>query len=187
MPAIAEHFVLVTQPESDTIRIAPGVDEDQQGHEISISDFYADLDTALLNRMTYPPDSTDMQAFGHWILPIDNNFDGYLLELRQNWFVFKYLLLFSKKDQKFTNLLPLAQFYGGDGGQIKMESWIFKQGNGGPKMLTRTSEHALVMQDDEMEDTYDERVLLLEWKQGSFQEITIPDSSLLIETYPIKW
>ena len=185
-PALVEQFSPITH--ADTIYVSSYMEEDAQGQAIPAIKLYEALDAFLLDKMVYPLDSTDMEAFGQWTLPIDEQFDGFLLEIQQSWFVFKYLLIFSKERKKFVDLIPLGQFYGGDGGQIRMESWLFKQGdNGYPRILVRTSEHSLQITEDGPEDTYEDQVHLLQWNKISFETITVPDAGQLIQAYPMKW
>ena len=185
-PALVEQFVPITY--ADTIYVSSYMEEDAPGQVIPATYLYEALDAQLLEKMVYPPDSTDMESFGHWTIPIDEKFDGCLLEVHQNWFVFKYLLIFSKDENKFVDLISLGQFYGGEGGQIRMESWLFKQGdNNYPRILVRTSEHSLRITEDDMEDTYEDWVHLLQWNQSSFETITVPDSNQLIQAYPMRW
>jgi hypothetical protein len=185
-PVLVEHFSPVTL--SDSIYVSSYIEEDAPGQIIPALQLYEALDSFLLAQMVYPPDSTDMKVFGHWTLPIDEKHDGFLLEIHQFWFVFKYLLIFSKDTQKFVDLLPLGQFYGGEGGQVRIESWIFQPSdNVSPNILVRTSEHRLQITDDGLEDRYEDWVHRLQWNQGRFETITVPDSNQLIQAYPMEW
>jgi hypothetical protein len=185
-PALVEHFTPITF--SDTIHVSPDSVEQQQAENIPLSDFFAALDSSLLNQFIYPPDTLDMQVYGHWRLPIDETFDACLLEVQQSWFVFKYLLMYSNAAQQFTDLLLAAQFYGGEGGQVRIESWLFDWGDEDtPQILSRISEHALIMSEGEMKDTYEESVELRQWQQGAFQEMPVQDSNRWIQAYPIEW
>lgn len=185
-PALVEQFAPITH--ADTIYVSSYMEEDAQGQAILATKLYEALDAFLLDKMVYPLDSTDMEAFGQWTLPIDEQFDGFLLEIQQSWFVFKYLLIFSNEKKKFVDLIPLGQFYGGDGGQIRIESWIFQQSNDSyPNILVRTSEHSLLITDDGFEDSYEDWVHLLQWNKSSFETTTVPDSNQLIQAYPMKW
>jgi hypothetical protein len=174
---------------SDTIPVGFSAEEGLPGREMPASVFLSGLDSALIAQMIYPPDTADMQVYGRWVLPIDPDHDGYLVEIRQFWFAFDYLFLYAKRTNSFTGLLPLSQFYGGEGSQIKTASLFFDWENAnGPKILTRKSEHALVIRDDEeVEDVYEESVSLWQWENGAFVEIPVADSSRWIEGYSIVW
>jgi|GEM_PF-531028 len=185
-PALVEHFTTIEL--SDTLHIDSERTEEEETQPVPLSDFFSSLDSSLIGEMIYQPDTTDTELYSHWKAPVDDQFEAYLLEMRQHWFVFKYLLVYSKAEQQFTSLLPVAHFYGGEGGQIRTESWLLDWKNGQTaKILTRQSEHTLRMLEEEVEDIYEERVMLQQWQQGQFQEMQVQDSSSWIEKFPIEW
>lgn len=185
-PALDKHFNPIEL--SDTLHINSERMEEGETQPIPQSDFFASLDSSLIGEMIYPPDTTEMELYSHWKAPINDRFEAYLLEVQEHWFVFKYLLVYSKAEQQFTSLVPAAHFYGGEGGQIRTESRLFDwKSKKTAKILTRESEHALQMLEEGVKDTYEERVMIQQWQQGKFQEMQVPDSSAWIEKFPIEW
>lgn len=183
-------FFRYFNPAAITDTVYVNLDEASVGsvQPIPFSDFSGAVDASVLKSFVYPPDSSESRLFGHWQAPIDDHYHAYLLEIQQSWFKFKYLLVYSKGQQEFTSLVPVAYFYGGDGGQIRTESRLFGWENGrSPTLLVRSSEHALRMTDDDVQDVYHESVTRLEWRSGRFQEVSVQDSSRWVRAYPIKW
>lgn len=185
-PGLVEHFTSVKL--SDTLHIDSERMEVGKTQPIPQSDFFTSLDSSLIGAMIYPPDTTEMELYGHWKAPINDRFEACLLEVQEHWFVFKYLLVYSKAEQQFTSLVPVAHFYGGEGGQIRTESRLFDwRSKKTAKILTRESAHTLRMLEEEVKDTYEESVMLRQWRQGQFEEIPVRDSSSLIEKFPVEW
>ncbi len=185
-PLLIKHFTTIEL--SDTLHIDSERTEEEETQPVPLSDFFSSLDSSLTGKMIYQPDTSDTELYSHWKAPVDDQFEAYLLEMRQHWFIFKYLLVYSKAEQQFTSLLPVAHFYGGEGGQIRTESWLLDWKNGQTaKILTRQSEHTLRMLEEEVEDIYEERVMLQQWEQGQFQEMQVQDSSSWIEKFPVEW
>lgn len=185
-PVLIKHFTTIAP--TDTLHISPDNVEGERVQPIPLADFFASLDSSLIEEMIYPPDTTEVELYGHWKAPINDQFEAYLMEVQQHWFVFKYLLVYSKAEQQFTSLLPVAHFYGGEGGQIRTESWLFDwKSKKTAKILTRESEHTLRMLEDEVKDTYEESVMLQQWQQGQFQKMQVQDSNAWIEKFPVEW
>ena len=91
-----------------------------------------------------------------------------------------------KKQQTFTERETVAEFYGGDGGQILTGSWLTDYDGDGKKDLVRLEiEHWLDVSGDEPRDTTAERAVLLLWQNGKFVQ-TAADTAELVKKYPIQ-
>ena len=186
-PAIAGYFQLLAP--ADTVLVTLEVPEERSWRQsIDPRLLLAELDSALLRRMIYPLDTFDTEAYGHWCMPVDVENEICLLEIRQSWYAFRYLLLLSEKEGRFTGLIPAAQFYGGDGSQIRTESRLFDWGKAeGPKMLLRQAYHTVRFTDGEAADLYEESAQLFQWMGKGFREISLQDSGRWRKAYPVKW
>ena len=181
-----ENFQTLAPP--DTLAIALDTVPGAPGQVIPVDLLLAALDPVLVNEMIYEPDTTDFQGRAYWKIPLDEKYDACLLGIRQAWFHFKYLLVYSRAKGVFVDLIPAAFLYGGDGGQLLGESRIFDRMTQ-PKLLTRTLEHSLRWSETdpgEPEDILIQGVGMKQWSGEQFREVPVRDSSRWIERYPLS-
>ena len=64
--------------------------------------------------------------------------------MRQFWFHHHSLLLYHTVENKFIDRITLAEWYGGDGGQTLIGSWVFDfDGDGDKDILQREVQHSM--------------------------------------------
>jgi len=187
-PALLSYFTPVSP--SDTLHFFFENDPSpSNAKEIPLPILYEALDSTLHREIGYDSEGTEITAWAHNLFPIDEHYDAALLEIQEFWYEFKYLLLFSKASNQFTGIIPVNEFYGGDGGQIRSESWLFFENT--PKLLTRFSEHYLDMSavgaGGDPKDLYAESVRLQEWQGSDFIDVPVRDSSRWIKDFVVKW
>lgn len=121
--------------------------------------------------------------------PLDAQFDGLAIAIKDFWFLNQSILIFDKQLQRVTGLFPVAEYYGGDGGQILQASWLIASNPKQPELIVRISQHSLQLQEDEadMKDVYVESVERYVWQQGAFVKHSTPDSTALIQKFPVEW
>ena len=137
--------------------------------------------------MDYIADSTQAQVFGRNYLPIDDSITAYWVEIRQFWFHHHALLLYNKSQKAFTGRITLAEFYGGDGGQVLIGSWLFDyDGDGKKDILRREIQHSMVPVEEEVLERIEPSAGLLLWRQGRFVETPLADTAAAITRYPIR-
>lgn len=121
--------------------------------------------------------------------PIDAQYDALGIDIQAFWFRNQSLLLFNKQLQKVTEVLPVAEFYGGDGGQILRKSWLLSRAGAVKTWIARESEHTLLIKEnvDEPQDLYAEWVAKYVWQKNKFVIQPTPDSTALIQYFPIQW
>lgn len=175
-PADTVHFLLDSAPMTAV-------------QEVPVQALYSALDSVLFFQMGYMQDTAAMKALAHSRFPLDADHDAALLELREGWFAFKYLLIFNKSTGQFTRVTPVCEFYGGDGGQIRSESWLFFKEPS--QVLTRFSERWLQMgteeDPDNVQEKFHETMRLQEWAGMEWQEVSVSDSSLWVKNFPVQW
>lgn len=118
--------------------------------------------------------------------PLDAQHDGLAVDISAFWFRNQSLLIFDKKTEKVIELLPVSEFYGGDGGQVLRKSW-FVQTNGKKQLFIRDSQHTLNVQTAEPTHSYENSVSLYQWQASAFATMPIPDSAALIRQFSIVW
>jgi hypothetical protein len=174
---------------ADTLHIGLDSTAGKSGEDISATLFLAAIDSSLFADMIYEPDTFDFQAQAHWKVPLDKNYDACLLGMQQAWFKFKYLLIYSKSSKSFVDLLPAAYLFGGDGGQIVSESWIFDLKTK-PTVVSPIQEHYMRWLDPDAEEPQiidSKDISLLQWSDGTFEDVPIRDSSRYIRIFPSFW
>ena len=121
---------------------------------------------------------------GRFVLDADHDALG--VNITAFWFRNQSILIFDKKKQQVVGLLPVAEFYGGDGAQILRQSWLLSSNK---EIIVRESEHALRMEENAAEptDSYEEWVARYQWQKGAFVEQPTPDSTALIQHFKIDW
>lgn len=144
------------------------------------------IDTALQRKFEQVLDTSEMVVAGKDRVVLNEDFDACLLDIHQFWFRYKMLLLFDKKHNSFTDLVTVAEWYGGDGGQILTGSWLFDyDGDGQKDLVLRQIEHSMhVTEDGEPQESNTENASLLLWKNGKFAASTA-DTANLIKRFPI--
>lgn len=109
--------------------------------------------------------------------PFADDLDVCLLNIEEFWFKKQVLLFYDKTKHTFVSAREVAHFYGGDGGQTAMESWLFHKPPN-PCLYFKIADHWLVIEQDQDEPT--EHLLesgeLLCWERSAFVPVMSPDS-----------
>lgn len=151
---------------------------------VEVRDLLRAVDSALLQQLIYEVDSLDSELWAYWKLPLGEDFELCLLGIDQHWFRFRYGLLYAKETRTFIDLIPLAYFYGGEGGQVFSESWLLQQ----KTIISRESERSLRMGDSgEMEEIISSSLSAQEWSPPRFAGTVVPDSSYWAGKEPYRW
>jgi hypothetical protein len=186
-PPLLAKFPIVDLP--DTLHLElPTVEVAELGDSIPNALFFSALDTAWLREIEHVADSSMavVRALGRYAL--EDGHDLCLVELRQNWFKHQSLLVYDKHRQAFTDRLTVAEWYGGEGGQVLAGSWLFDyDGDGKKDLVRREIEHWIKMTDaGEPKESTLERAELLLWKDGQFVPQPLADSAALVKLFPIR-
>lgn len=168
-------------PVRDTLHLGPDSTGRDMAGNITFASFFEGVDSSLIEALMYAPDTLDGIIRAQWKLPLDNNFDLCLLEIRQAWFQFKYGLVYDQEVHQFIQLEPLAYFYGGDGGQIRAETWLLPRNILISRQLERALRWTETGETDE-EITY--RLSGQVWSPPEFRTIAVSDSLFWMQKQP---
>ena len=120
--------------------------------------------------------------------PLDENHVGCVLNINESWYKQQSLLVFDNSQKVFEKVINLSQFYGGDGGQIVVESWLYqdKEQN---YLYQKESSHAMVMTEtsDEPEEFFSENSNLFLWNGKGFEKTEMADSVAMSKTFGLSW
>lgn len=148
--------------------------------------FFTVIDSALLQEINNIADSAQALVMGRQRFPMNDTIDACLVDIRQFWFQHQLLLLFDKHRQAFTGSVTVAEWFGGDSGQLLIGSWMLDyDGDGHKDLIRREIGHSLILLENDTRDTTYESTLLLRWKDGRFVEGPLSDTSLIAKQFPI--
>lgn len=156
------------------------------GDTISYELFKANVTDSLRTKIEAILNAAEPIILAAGRFPLDDQYDGLAVDISASWFRNQSLLIFDKQTTKVVDLVPISEFYGGDGGQILRKSW-FIQTDGKKQLFVRDSQHTLNVQTDEPTHSYENWVSLYQWQSNTFATMPIADSAALIRQFPVVW
>ena len=186
-PAIQTYFS--SHPLPDTLRLEIGdlAEDISQGDTIPNALFFSAIPSGLLREMDYLTDSTQSLILARQHFSWDEHLEAYWVDIRQNWFRHQSLLLYDRHRQTFVAHVTVAEWYGGDGGQIMTGSWLLDyDGDGRKELLRREIEHTMVPDGEGFKDLFHESAVLLVWQNGRFIEQPIEANSMIAKHFPLR-
>ena len=178
------------QPLADTARfeLEEGTANELGGDTIPNALFFKEVG-AMMTDIDYLADSANATVMGKYRFELNKRFDACLVDIRQNWFKNQSLLVYDKRLGKFTQRITLAEWYGGESGQILTGSWLLDyNGDHQKDLVTRVMEHSSVLNadTDEVKENWNESAGLALWQKDSFVGVPVKDTAELIKRFPIK-
>mgnify|MGYP007037737597 CR=1 FL=1 len=179
-----------TEKPCDTLHMEIYQDGDAPiiGKSIPNKLFFETVPKKFLKEVDYVVDSSSaQQVLGRSHFALDERTEAYWVEIRQFWFHHHDLLVYDKKRKIFTDRITVAELYGGDGGQILTESWLFDyDGDGKKDLLRRELSHSIIPGEDTVLERNEEAATLLLWKNGRFEEQFVQDTAKIFKQFPIR-
>jgi hypothetical protein len=178
-------------PVADTLRFEIEPDGETAagptGDTIPNAVFFRTVPAALLREIDHLADSAQAVVLGRGRFALSDSVTGYWVDIRQHWFQHQSLLLYDLTSQVFTARVTVAEWYGGDGGQVLQGSYLLDyDGDGDRDLVRREIEHSVVPTGDSVLERTHESALLLRWDNGRFVEKPLHDSALVAKQFPLR-
>lgn len=160
-------------------------EEDQWTDTIPNALLFSQCRSHIMNNIEYFDNSGKLILIGRTRFSYDENHEFYLIDLRQHWYRNLSLFIYEKAKQEFVQRETVAEFYGGEGGQILTGSWLVDyDGKGGKDLIRHEVEHWIILEDENTQDTMTAHATLLTWDGNGFLEKEV-NSEELVKQYPI--
>ena len=183
--SISDYFQLIEPADTFLFEINE-TEEKQWADTLPNGLFFSKMETQLMNGIEYFDNTGKLTVIGRTRFSFGNNLDAYLVDLRQNWYRHLSLFIFDPQKEQFVHRETVAEFYGGDGGQILTGSWLVGPHEDGARDLIRQEvEHWIIIDEDDTRDTLTKRATLLTWEGNNFLEKK-ENSEALVKQFPIK-
>ncbi len=176
-------------PQRDTLHVEVSDETDSLAGPDTIPNrlFFNTIPRAMLQGIDYLADSSEAVVLGRYHFPLDNYMEGYWVEIRQFWFQHHSLLLYDKRRKVYTDRITLAEWYGGDGGQLLTGSWMFDfDGDGDQDIIRREIHHSMVPGRDTVLEQTEESAMLLLWENGRFKHAALQDTAEAVRRFRIR-
>lgn len=150
--------------------------------------FFTLLDSAMLDEIDYVADSTMAMVLARQRFPLSAGMEACLVDIRQAWFQHQSLLLYDRRQGVFTDRITVAEWYGGDGGQVLTGCWLVDHDGDGDKDLVMREIHHSLRPDDNgeaLDETYETAALRV-WQKDHFMEQPLADTATVVRRYPIR-
>lgn len=177
-----------TSSAADTLHIEVSDEAQESRDTIPNHLFFTSIPSALLQPIDYLADSSSAVVLSRQQFPIDDNIAAFWVEIHQAWFLHHSLFLYNRSKRQFTDRITVAEWFGGDGSQVLIGSWVFDyDGDGKKDLVVRDIQHSMVPNGDEdpIEETNESACLLL-WKNGRFMDTSFQDTTAMVLRFPIR-
>jgi hypothetical protein len=175
------------KPVSDTLHIEIDLDHDFKADTIPNRIFFSSIPKPFLDQIDYLADSSEALVLARMQFPLNEQVTAYWVEIRQFWFQHHSLFLYNRSTRHFINRITVAEWFGGDGGQVLAGSWIFDfNGDGRKDILRQEIQHSMVLQDEEPVEHQETALSLWLWQKDQFKSGSITDTARLIQKFPIR-
>ncbi|MFN0015124.1 MAG: hypothetical protein ACKVU2_11310 [Saprospiraceae bacterium] len=150
--------------------------------------FFNLIDSTMLAEIEYVADSSMAIVLARRRFPLSTNIEACHVDIRQAWYQHQSLLLYDRSRRAFTQRITVAEWYGGDGGQLLTGCWLTDyDGDGDKDLVIREIQHTLRPDDDGgAVDELLETAALRVWQQDSFVEQPLADTAAAVRRYPIR-
>lgn len=174
----------------DTIRVEVLAEDEylSSGTTIPNSIFFKEIPLHLLADIDYIADSSQALVRGYYYFSLNKSITAYWVETRLSWYQNHSLFMYDNARQQFINRITLAEWYGGEGGQVLTGSGIFDyNGDGKWDIFSKEIQHSMHLDvNDEPVEHIEEYVQVLIWEKDHFEKLPITDTLEVSRQYHIR-
>ncbi len=174
---------------TDTLHIEVDLETDSllPGDTIPNRLFFGTIPAVFLQEIDYVADSSAALVLGRQHFSLNDSTEAYWVEIRQYWFQHHSLFMYDKRRKTFVGRATLAEWFGGDGGQVLIGSWVFDyDGDGQKDIFRREIQHSIQPNGDTVKERNRESASLLRWKNGLFSETPERSKKGKTRRFPIR-
>ena len=187
--AISSYFQRLSP--CDTIRVEVLAEDEVLASCTTIpnSIFFKTVPKKLLADIDYIADSAESQVRGYYFFSLSKNMTAYWVETRLSWFQNHSLFLYDNTRKQFVDRITLAEWYGGESGQVLIGSGIFDyNGDGQWDIFSKEIQHSMRLSENSEEPIEEtaESVQIRLWKKDHFENLSITDTASVMNKYHIR-
>lgn len=184
--AVVDYFPAMAVTDTMLFEVFP--DGDTSGTtRIPTSAFFRKMPTRLMNEIQYFDNTAPLYVYARGRFPLAEGKEALLADLRQNWYQHQSLFIYDAAADTITARSTVAEFYGGEGGQITTGSYLLDlDGDGDKDLVRREVERWIDTSSGDAVENFAHHVSVFHWQDGDFREAPIADSAALIQAFPLK-
>ncbi len=175
-------------PLADTLRFAIAGHEEPIAADTVPNDlFFGSLPVEMYADIEYVADTSSAIVLGRGRFRLDKRWEAYWVDIRYAWFQHQSLLLYDTREKRFSDRITAAEWYGGEGGQILIGSWLLKRDGGRSlELVQRQDDYSIRFMDDAVLQDTVKYVSLWQRHEGVFVEQPVRDSLGLIHEFSLE-
>jgi hypothetical protein len=159
------------------------IPESPGGAPIADSLLRANLTSSQFDSLHFDTGEHAFFAVGRFSLP--GEVEACLLHNTEFWFGKQVLLLYDRASARFIGVREVANFYGGESGQVATEGWLLMRENP-PRLFVKYADHSITLSpngDAEPIEHLSVSGELLEWSGKKFLPVSNPDSLAFLQHF----
>lgn len=180
-----EYFPVL--PLGDTIQFAIAGDEETlTGNAVPNAAFFGALPAEMLAEIEYVADTAEAVVTARGRYRLDERYEALWADLRYAWFQHQSLFIYDTKTTRITGRATVAEWYGGESGQIHIGAWLLDlDGDGQKELVQRQDEYSIMIDGDEVRSSSEQFVALWRLQEGRFTAQPVQDSLELMRRFPL--
>jgi hypothetical protein len=163
-----------------------GDEETPTGNAIPNAVFFGALPPEMMAEIEYVADTAESVVMARGRYRLDERYEALWVDMRYAWFQHQSLLIYDTKTARITGRATVAEWYGGEGGQILIGAWLLDlDGDGKKELVQRQDEYSIAIDGDEVRSSNEQLVSLWRLQDGRFAAQPVQDSLALMQRFPL--
>lgn len=184
--SIVEAFPEMALSDSMGFMVFPDGDT-SGGVRIPTSAFFRKMPTRLMNEIQYFDNTAPLYVYARGRFAMPEGKAALIADLRQNWYQHQSLFIYDAAADTITSRTTVAEFYGGDGGQITTGSYLVDlDGDGNKDLVRREVERWIDTSSGDAVEKFAQHIEVFHWQGGDFRTVPVADSAAMMKAFPLK-